>query len=74
MKANMQALANFVTGSPAGAGRVWQAMFPAALSSIAHRQPGAQSGVMPANTLGRLEKWQSLWQVRQPCQPQLWAP
>ncbi len=39
----MQALANFVTGSPAAAATIWEALFPAALTSIASCHPGVHT-------------------------------
>lgn len=45
LKANMQAIANLVTASPAAIANVWQPLFPGALSSISNSHPGA--GILP---------------------------
>ena len=41
LRANMQAIANLVTASPAVIANVWQPLFPGAFSSIANSHPGA---------------------------------
>lgn len=48
----MQALANFVTGSPAAAVSIWQPLFPTALSHIINSHAGARhTSVMQSHKL-----------------------
>lgn len=46
LRANMQAIANLVTATPAVVANVWQPLFPGAFSSIANSHPGAAADLL----------------------------